>query len=103
MRKNKQMRKIIFLNFDNMKNSSLFNLSHFFSCSFDSGFALDHLCFSIYIYILYIYIYIYINYPRFLVKVRLLWLYLVLENLKERGKEIERKKKRKETITTILR
>ena len=50
-RKNKQMRKIIFLNLDNMENSngkngfiSLFNLPHFFSCSFVSGFGLDHLC-----------------------------------------------------------
>ena len=61
---------------------SLFNLPHFFSCSFDSGFALDHLC-----------SFVFFNNLIFLVKIRLLWVCLVMENLNERGKEIERKKK----------
>ena len=49
--KNKQMRIINFVGLDNMENSkgkngfiSLFNLPHFLTCSFDSGFALDYLC-----------------------------------------------------------
>ena len=55
-KKNKQIRKIIFLSLDNMENSKgknikekmdlfAYSTSLFFSCSFDSGFALDHLCF----------------------------------------------------------
>ena len=55
----------------------------FFPCSFNSGFALNHLCSSVFFFL---------NNPLVLVKVRLLWVYLVLENLKERGKEMERKK-----------
>ena len=35
--------------------------------------------------------YLFLNNLIFLVKVRLLWVCLVLENLDERGKEIERK------------
>ena len=56
---------------------SLFNLPHFLTCSFDSGFALDHLC---------SYILFFLNNLTFLVKVRLLWVCLVLENLDERVK-----------------
>ena len=55
--KNKQMRIIIFLGLDNMENSkgkngfiSLFNLPNFLTCSFDSGFALDHLCFYVFFF-----------------------------------------------------
>ena len=72
-RKNKQMRKIIFLDLDNLENSKGKNVEEkrdllayspspiFFSCSFDSGFAFDHLCSSIFF-----------NNLIFLVKVRLL-------------------------------
>ena len=92
--KNKQMRIIIFLGLDNMENSkgknveekngyiSLFNLPHILTCSFDSGFALI-ICVLMFGFFL--------NNLIFLVKVRLLWVCLVLENLDERGKEIERK------------
>ena len=59
---------------------SLFNLPHFFSYSFDSGFALNHLC-----------SFFFFNNPLVLIKVRLLWVRLILENPKERGKKIERK------------
>ena len=91
--KNKQMKIIFFFGLDNMENSkgkngfiNLFNLPHFLTCSFDSGFALDHLCACLLFFF---------NSPIFLVKVRLLLVCLVLENLDKRGKEIERKKKKK--------
>ena len=68
-KKNKQMRKIIFLNLDNMENSkgkngfiSLFNLPHFF--------LVRLIC------VLHLIIYVlqfFFNNPIFLVKVRLLW------------------------------
>ena len=59
--KNKQIRIINFVGLDNMENSKgkkngfirLFNLPHFLTCSFDSGFALDHLC----SYVLFCFIY----------------------------------------------
>ena len=51
-------------------------------------FWFDYLCSSVFIFVLF-------NYSPFLVRVRLLRLCLVLENVKEIGKEIERKNVRK--------
>ena len=59
-RKNKKMRKIIFLDLNNLENSKGKNVEEkmdllayspspiFFSCSFDSGFALDYFCSSVF-------------------------------------------------------
>ena len=94
--KNNQMRIIIFLGLDNMEYSkgknvekkrfiNLFNLPHFLTCSFDSSFALNHLC-------SYVLFFFFFNNLIFLIKVRLSWVCLVLENIDERGKGIEIKK-----------
>ena len=64
-KKNKQIRKIIFLSLDNMENSKGKNIEEkmdlfaystflFFSCSFDSGFALDHLCFFFFCFVFFL-------------------------------------------------
>ena len=69
---------------------SLFNFPHFF------------LVCLIRVLHLIICVLLFFNNPLFLVKVRLLWVCLVLENLKERRKEIERKINERKQIRLFL-
>ena len=70
--------------------------SPIFSCSFDLLLLRLIICDFMFFFVFFF------NNSSFLVKVRLLRLCLVLENVKEKGKEIERKNVRKKNMITII-